>query len=193
MNTNDLYLEYARVIQMCKGTELEHETGKCVRWKWKSTDKWFYIEHQGHPNFNGFTITMVDVDFAVAVLEGRPVFINDRIYAQSPNYDMLDGAIVTRTAHGNLVAQFDDGKQIKIYGFDNGLETYFTWEPPAPPTPKRTFTLNGLELPCPKPKFKQGTDWTFDISGYLFGFDTKEECDLVYQAIIKLLTEARDK
>jgi len=163
MNTNDLYLEYARVIKMCEGTELEDTPWRIIQWRNipNGASKWECFTT--HPDF-GRLDPQTEVRFAVAVLEGRPVFVGDTLWIK-------DG-------HGFTV---EDDLHI-----DHRI---MSW---TPPTPKRTFTLNGKELPCPKPKFKEGTDWTFDISGDLFGFDTKEECDSVYQAIIKLLTEARD-
>lgn len=157
MNTNDLYLEYARVIKMCDGTKLEDTPWVCVK-----LDGAALRDNYGHPGLSAF---IEKYEFAVAVLEERPVFVGDRLWLK-------------------------DGHQFAV---ENDLYVdpkSMSW---TPPKPKRTFKLNGKELPCPKPKFKEGTDWTFDISGYLFGFDTKEECDSVYQAIIKLLTEARDK
>lgn len=172
MNTNDLYLEYARVIQMCKGTELEYKTWRMAQWRNipNGASKWECFTT--HPDFGRFD-PQTEVRFAVAVLEGKPVWVGDKVFIRNNKYPDVNWKL------------FDYWK--------NDIATLskdWTW---TPPPPKRTFTLNGVELPCPKPKFKEGTDWTFDISGYLFGFDTKEECDSVYQAIIKLLTEARDK
>lgn len=185
MNTNDLYMEYARVIKMCEGTELEHETGKCVRWKWKSTDKWFYIEHQGHPNFNGFTITMVDVDFAVAVLEGRPVFVGDVIYDKQDEY-----------VRKLVVSGIND------YGLliNGSAIVWRSWKDNAswtPPPPKRTFTLNGVELPCPvrglSPKNLNVGIISLDGFGEGFVFKSESDAKKVFNHLKNILEEARDK
>lgn len=190
MNTNDLYLEYARVIQMCKNTELEDTPWVCVRWRKEDEQDWRYFSG-GHPVFGFFKFGCI-VESAVAVLEGKPVFVGDRIYAKSPNYNMLNGAIVTKTVHGNTVAQFDDGNQIQIHDFDNGLETYFTWTPSTPqPTPKRTFTLNGVELPCPVNDPVDGL--MFNIHGNSFYFKTMRDRDSIIREFSRILTEARDK
>lgn len=166
MNTNDLYLEYARVIKMCEGTDLENETGKCVRWKWKGSDKWFYIEYQGHPNFNGFTITMVDVDFALAVLEGKPVFVGDRLWLK-------------------------DGHQFAVEDDLHIDHKIMSW---TPPTPKRTFTLNGVELPCPaKHYIDEYYSNVLRIGKFEFHFEQIEHVNKVGLALVNLLTEARDK
>lgn len=185
MNTNDLYLEYARVIKMCEGTDLEDTPWFCVKINGTELDPARII----HPSF---TREPNLYSFAVAVLEGKPVWIDSKIYAKSPNYDMLNGAIVTRTVHGNLVAQFDDGTQIQIYGFENGLETYFTWTPP-PPTPNRTFTLNGVELPCPVGYSSVEKRYSFEIEDSIFYFDSIKNRNTVSYHLINLLTEARDK
>lgn len=140
MNTNDLYLEYARVIQMCKGTELEDTPWACVRWRWKMSVEWF--DFPGHPNFSETnpSIFRKDVDFAVAVLEGRPVFVGDRIYAKRPNSGMSNGAEVIRDRTGQIDIVFDTGTAFSLKTFDNScIEKYFTWT--TPHTPKRTFTL----------------------------------------------------
>lgn len=125
MNTNDLYLEYARVIEMCKGTELEDTPWACVRWRWKMSVEWF--DFPGHPNFSETnpSIFRKDVDFAVAVLEGRPVFVGDTIYGKDSGVMQIiqkDSAIIWKLT-----------------------SEYYTW---TPPTPKRTFTrdLRNLQI-----------------------------------------------
>lgn len=143
MNTNDLYLEYARVIKMCEGTKLEDRPWVCVRWRWKMSVEWF--DFPGHPNFSETnpSIFRKDVDFAVAVLEGRPVFVGDRVYAKdakSENHPMSEGALVEKTGESGAFVEFKNGSAFSISVFNNELDPHFTWTPP-----KRTFTLNGVE------------------------------------------------
>ena len=187
MNTNDIYLEYARVIKMCKGTELADTPCMCVRWKWKGSDKWFYFDpFTRHPNLNKFNINQ-DVDFAVVVLEGKPVFVGDRIYAKSPNSGMCGGGIIIIDNDGIRI-EFENKTSFHIEIFSNApIDQYFTWQPS---TPKRTFTLNGMELPCPN---KNGIGHGLSIDDTFFTFDNLDDAVIVSESFLKLLTEARDK
>ena len=75
MNTNDLYLEYPRVIRMCKGTALEDTPWKCVRAKIRGA-----LFTCDHPFFNG---DPKGYTFAVGVLDNKPVFVGDSIYSKA--------------------------------------------------------------------------------------------------------------
>ena len=68
MNQNDLYIEYARVIQMCKGTALENTPWVCVK---------IYDGFHSHPQFNRSPELY---KFAIAILEDKPVFVGDTLY-----------------------------------------------------------------------------------------------------------------
>lgn len=109
-NANEKYIEYARVIQMCKGTKFENEPWKCIR---SSTDPY---AHTNNPQFGNIR----DLEFAVAILEDEPLFVGDEVYWKH------------------------DGKK---FDWDGGLITVDSWDKHI--TRKRTFTLNGVELPCP--------------------------------------------
>ena len=76
----------------------------------------------------------------------------------------------------------------------------FTWTPPAPglPAPKRTFTLNGVELPCPDPGLDpsvNGFSMGIEINGYgeSFAYASHDDAEKVFKYLKNLLTEARDK
>lgn len=159
MNTNDLYLEYARVIQMCKNTELEDTPWVCVK-----LDGAALRYNYGHP---GLSASIEKYEFAVAVLEGRPVFVGDTLWIK-------DG-------HGFTV---EDDLHI-----DHRI---MSW---TPPTPKRTFTLNGAELPCPVNDGIELSHMAISVSGdtEMFFFKSKDDLDSVMTAMKNLLTEARDK
>ena len=58
--------------------------------------------------------------FAITILEGKPVFVGDKLYSKS------------------------DGSE-----FIFGQNTDFYDATLTPPPKKRTFILNGVELPCP--------------------------------------------
>lgn len=66
---NDLYIEYARVIEMCKCTALENTP-------------WLGVKCEGvvqecHPMFRA---PPDSYEFAIAILEDRPVFNGDKLY-----------------------------------------------------------------------------------------------------------------
>ena len=104
----------------------------------------------------------------MAILEGKPVFVGDKLYAKH------NGAEVT----------VDTGIKVKHNIFYEEL----TWTPPAP---KRTFTLNGVELPCPVNDATQ-QNYSVNVGLKTYWFNTKEEKDKVERTIQNILTIARE-
>jgi len=177
MNTNHLYLEYARVIKMCEGTKLEGNPWVCVKIG-DSTPN----DNRTHPLFNHKPETY---KFAVAVLEGKPVFVGDVIY------DKLDEGARKIVVCGS-----------NEYGLiiNNSVMEWRSWRESAswtPPTPKRTFTLNGVDLPCPVRD--EGDDHVYEAGislcgyGMSFFFASQNDADQLFSYLKNLLTEARDK
>lgn len=112
----ELVLEYwVRVHDMCNAYNDEHGTNiqpqQCVK---HCGGKWNLKEH---PMFDGHKY-----DLAVAIIEGKPVFVGDKIYHKEQR---------------NCVAIIDSA----FYD-----PRYWTL---TPPKPQRTFELNGRQLPCP--------------------------------------------
>ena len=107
----ELHEEYARVIRMCKGTNVPH--WKCV--------KLCGLKYPG--KVCDFTSTPSDYSFALAIVEDRPVFEWDILYNESG---------------GIYIAE----ESRWIY---SGIFSTLTWNPPK----KKTFPLNGDELPSP--------------------------------------------
>ena len=111
----ELNLEYwGRIHDMCDAYNKQHGTNiqpqQCVK---HCGGKWNLKEH---PMFDGHKY-----DLAVAIIEGKPVFVGDKIYTK-------------RT-----------GKDITVTeGFLSAIDYTLT-----PPKKKRTFDLNGKQLPCP--------------------------------------------
>lgn len=185
MNTNELYKEYARVIKMCEGTELEDTPWQCVK-----LDNIELAAQHGHPKFDDIP---KNYKFAVAVLEGRPVFENDIVYRVGDGFEVF----VERLIHDK-----NDRWQIKIevnnnpaLWTQNMFRQCFTW---TRPTPKRTFTLNGVELPCPDPGLDplvNGFSMGIEINGYgeSFAYASHDDAEKVFKYLKNLLTEARDK
>lgn len=169
MKTNDLYLEYARVIEMCKGTALEDKPWECVKLGEGTMTK--------HPNF-----IFPDVySFAVSILEDKPLFIKDRLYSRTNFNEYLvmnvDNTFIAFCSHDDHVEKEDIHKEL-------------TWQPPAK---KRTFKLDGVELPCPLNSDKKVMLNAFSIStsqgSNNFFFDTHEEMEETRKALCELLSK----
>jgi len=117
---------------------------------------WGYIIN--HPVFNG-----TEYSLAVAIIEGKPVFVGDKIYhkAQKHCVPIMECAFYD-TRHWTL----------------------------TPPKPKRTFELNGHQLPCPEP-IQCG--FTLSLFGHNFYYEEYEDVNKVERAIFDMLADARDK
>lgn len=110
MKTSDLHREWARVLDMCEGTIVNPFS--C--WKYNGEDRWFNPIHNGE--FDGDPNKH---EFAITILEDKPVFVGDKLYAKSTGE-----SIVVCESHLFL----------------KGL----SWN-----KPNKKFILNGQELPCP--------------------------------------------
>jgi len=120
--------EWARVLDMCEGTDV------------KPTTCWRYGGGRGidgrAPTFTVGHVPSFGYDsynFAIAIVEGKPVFEGDTLH--SPG----DAFAVSGSDGANLYGQFMGGD---VCCFSIGL---CSWNPPK----KKTFTLNGVDLPVP--------------------------------------------
>ena len=101
-------------------------------------------------------------DLAVAIIEDTPVFVGYKIYTK-------------RTGQGITVTE----------GFLSAIDYTLT-----PPKKKRTFDLNGKQLPCPSEDYDESV---LELLGEHYYFDSIEDRNEVAREIIKLLDNARDK
>ncbi len=108
MSIAERYREYARVLDMCEGTSVY--PWSCVKYMGKPwiMENRLDLDRQGH------------YDFAVAILEGKPVFIGDVLYHKLTEigFDVTGDVTVDSAKH--------------------------SWN-----KPKRTFVLYGELLPMP--------------------------------------------
>lgn len=123
-----------------------------------------------HPDFD---CTPESYTFALAVLEGRPVFVGDRLYGKKLPITVL------ANEHFNLAD--------------------YTW---TPPTKKRTFMLGDKELPClaKKPpmnshslvvELRHTDEWM--LQKHVFWFDNNNDAYLINEQLCEFLTQARNK
>ena len=101
-------------------------------------------------------------DLAVAIIDDTPVFVGDKIYTKRTGQDIT----VTE-------------------GFLSAID--YTLKPPKK---KRTFDLNGKQLPCPSEDYDESV---LELLGEHYYFDSIEDRNEVAREIIKLLDNARDK
>lgn len=131
---------------------------------------------QSHPS--DFVLTkMADLEFAVAILDGKPVFVGDPVFHKDNQFP-VDWFFYESWKDGVVE-----------------LSKNWTLQPPKKP---RTFTLNGVELPCPvePKKVRDGSEvheLTMSEHNPPFWFLSKQDRNSVRAAIISILSEARDK
>jgi hypothetical protein len=151
----ELVLEYwGRVYDMCDAYNKQHGTSikpqQCVK---HCGGKWNLKEH---PMFDGHKY-----DLAVAIIEGKPVFVGDKIY--------------TKRA----------GQEVTVSeGFLSAIDYTLTQQQ------KRTFELNGQQLPCPSEDYDENV---LELFGEYYYFESMEDRNKVAQAINILFNNARAK
>lgn len=173
----ELNVHYWTVIHdMVEAYNKEHSADvkpwECVKYE---GSVWSYKARSSQPQFD----CSADLyQFAVAILYDeqdkvhKPVFPGDTVYEKLLPFEftVVDANTLERDA-------------LKFKGLD---WSKFTWHKPQP---KRTFEINGVELPCPV----VGGDYIVDINNVQFEFETLDDCVAVQVTLSKLLTEARDK
>lgn len=160
----ELNLEYwGRVHDMCTAYNEKH--GTYVK-PWECV-RYPYMKLENHPAFN-FSVERYEL--AAGILEGKPVFPGDVYYGKRSGCEFV----------ANQGDRFD---------CPDSLDKLFTRTPPAQ---KRTFTLNGVELPCPEKDVNTRQEYALSISSGAYWFRTREERDQVSGVICEILTQARD-
>ena len=107
----DLNIEYwGRVHDMCTAYNKKHGT---------DVKPWDCVKYDGRPCLNPVFVGQLDLyDLAVTILEGKPVFVGDKIFLKA------------------------DGKEYTVYGPVD--ISSFTW---TPPSPKLTPIYDDFKLP----------------------------------------------
>ena len=160
MKKSDLHREWARVLDMCEGTKVDPN----VCWGF-----WGNRTDQGAPEFiqdpGGY-------EFAVAILEDKPVFVGDKVYGAVSGDAFIAESGGYRSKHNELIAYMCDFFK-------------FAWNPP-----KKTFMLNGVDVPCPIMKsHKNILELKANNTHCFFYFDTVSDADKCRSVLFKILTE----
>ena len=163
----DLNLEYwGRIHDMCDTYNKEHGTSikpyQCVR---HCGNMWNLKEH---PHFDGS-----NYDLAVAIIDGKPVFVGDVLYSKDKGLERI----------------IKGGSQTIRHIFTNVGSRDLNDLTLTPPKHKRTFELNGRQLPCPS----TDDNYPLEILGEFYYFESREDRNKVAKAINYLLEEARAK
>jgi len=162
MKKSDLYREWARVLDMCEGTGVRPTV--CVKYIGKIDG--------AYPYFNG---NECDYEFALGILEGRPVFVGDEFFEGGGNKCSIKEDMHLYV-YDCLVQHIDNVEWRK-----------FSW---TKPQTKKTFLLNVVELPCPlKNDGKSNNVCSFVIGNSCFYFDGTDEYKKLVNGICKILSE----
>ena len=146
MKKSDLYREWARVLDMCEGTNVSPN----ICWGFEGI-RTYKCAPELIEDPNGY-------EFAVGILEDKPVFVGDRVWSEFID----DWYIIT-----NAAINFN----------------CMSWNPK-----KKTFMLNGEELPCPIKDAERTYGFTLGDRRVHF-FDSKDKCNTVLDAIDRLLLD----
>jgi hypothetical protein len=148
MKKAELHRKYADALELCE----KHNVPVCQSFKFDG-------------NYVGFLPTFTeyldDYTFPLAVVEGKPVFVGDKLY----NVDGTFAEILCNMSDPELFAK------------------KHSWNPPTPIKPK-TFMLNGTKVPCPS--IEPG-GYVLFIDNTNFYFRNRADSDRVKKYIFDLL------
>ena len=170
--SNELYLKYAEVIEMCEGTKLKYTPWVCV----KVGGIPCFITH---PTFRD---NPEQYEFALAIVEDKPVFIGDVLY----NDIFETQYIVEGTSTCGLKL-----KGVYSGAYYESHPKLLTWK-----ESKKKFKLGEYLLPCPK---EVSEFWSLPLKTFdryfiiddnnAFLFDTEEDAKLVKDTLIRIFRE----
>jgi len=117
----DLYRQWARVLEMIECTEFKQESF----WKFLGNRKLVSPDFSGSPS---------SYEFAIAIVEGRPVFRGDELYCNDTKV-IADG--VAAAFGCEMRVKFPEGMILSVN------TARFSWNPPKP----KTISL--IDMPIP--------------------------------------------
>jgi hypothetical protein len=154
---SDLHRAWARLLDMVENTGTA--AYECVKIRGMQCTS-YNIGFNDDPNV---------YEFAIAILEERPVFVGDVVYTINGDERKITGV----NEYGSLES-----------GSRTSSKNYLTWEAP---NPKPTVTINGKTFLAPVITHEACTAWIV-INETCFSFASRHERDAVGAELIKLLT-----
>lgn len=179
----DLYLEYARAITMVREYNEKHGT---------KVEPWSCVKgvFNMHP---AFSAKGRNYEFALTILDSKPVFVGDILY-EKENKNIIVYQPLKVVGMRKLIdveVFVVRGENVEILSNLDEIEKSFSW---TPPQKKRTFELNGVELPCPVKDRPDGVDAMFlRIGCNVFRFESIADRQKVETILVSQLYAARDK
>ena len=157
--SNELYLKYAKVIEMCKGTKLESTPWVCVK----------YLDGtiKDHPLFRNTNER--DFKFAIAIVEDKPVFVGGKVFIKDTRYPNINWENFKHWENGIKALSKDwtwqePKKKFKLKGY----------EFPCPKEVSEFWALESLNR------------IVIIDNNNIFLFDTEEDAKLVKDTLIKI-------
>lgn len=155
MKKSDLYREWARVLDMCEGTNIN--PWQCVR---QPRTK----ELHRTDRMPDFTMRPDDYEFAVAILEDKPVFVGDKVF---------DDGIATVIGLSTQYILFNDKHNC-------------SWNPPKKtvelPCPLKDYLAFSLDLDSWGPHGRK--------NGKRYYFKSESDLNTVVDALHKFIQDA---
>ncbi len=155
----DLHRKYANALDLCDKHGIDTESACRV------DDCTYY----GTPTF---TMESSSYTFPVAVVEGKCVFVGDKLWHKDGTeytvqaVENHSGRMAFRTIHSPYI--------------DGDFADNYSWNPPKP----KTFVLNGVELVMP---LITPDNYSLVLGSRTYFFKAKEDGDNVYEALCNLL------
>lgn len=177
MKDIEVFKLYVDVYEMCKDTPLQDQAYKCLQYRQKGAE-WVVFGSYLHPA----VLYDVQVRRALIIIDGEPIFPGNSLYH------------IDKDSGEEVVSVIKDYNPHGDYLVVDRNTTWREWRGVVYTKPKtqknRLFSLNGQMLPSPI-KTREGS-WEVTFDNMSFYFKTKYEANIVSNAIIRLLIEARD-
>lgn len=161
----EVFEQFARVSRLIEGTEL------------KLKDVFKYDGKEALTDVIAHSLRSEKYSFALALVEGKPVFVGDTLYLTETVYGKSSVEITGIDKNTNYLTCLGGIAKLEI----------LTWQ-----VPKRTFTINGEELPLPTDKNggspSESTVYYLTSDIQRFRWDSVEDRDRVQGALEKLLS-----
>lgn len=169
---NDLLEKFRKCIEMCARDGYKISPSSCVK-------------YMGRVQFTMPTFNQLPerYEFALALIEGKPVFTGDILYFEGKDYVARE---ILYNGSLRLTRNVDE-LVIPVLIIDKDKLNLLSRNPFKK---KHMFMLNGEELPCPENKSREDT-YNIILFDEEYGFATECDRDKVIGSLKKLLEDAK--